>query len=246
MGKRLKYKLWNETEIKFLQDNFKSLTNLELANKIKKTEGSIIAKLHKLHFRRTKEDISKILTRKFNINNISQPKKPWSNEEMQILSKNYSFMNNRDISKLLNRNMDSLEIKAFRIGLKKSKTFIKKNGLKARKCNLVLPNKPETSVFNIIKQNNLPFNYVGDGKIWFRGEHHSFNPDFLSKNPKHIIEVFGDYWHNRSDLIRKIDKERIATYSRYGYKTLILWDWELTNKKDIINKIRGFVENAKA
>ena len=103
------------------------------------------------------------------------------------------------------------------------------------------PTAPEQSLIKIIKENNLPFNYVGDGGIWLRGKHHSFNPDFLSKNPKHIIEVFGNYWHNREDM-KKRDEERLQTYSKYGYKTLIIWEHELKkNQQEILNKINKFM-----
>ncbi len=102
------------------------------------------------------------------------------------------------------------------------------------------PNKPEKILIEIIKENNLPFNYVGDGMIWFKGFGHSFNPDFLSKNPKHIIELFGDYWHNLPNVKEK-DKKRLQTYSKYGYKTLVIWENELKNKQEIINKINSFI-----
>jgi G:T-mismatch repair DNA endonuclease (very short patch repair protein) len=104
----------------------------------------------------------------------------------------------------------------------------------------IRPNNPETILSNLIKENNLPFNYVGDGAVWFRGENHSFNPDFLSKNPKHIIELFGDYWHNREDS-KKRDTERLKTYYHYGYKTLIIWEHELKNPNQVIEKIKIFV-----
>lgn len=102
------------------------------------------------------------------------------------------------------------------------------------------PNNPEKIMVKLIQENNLPFNYVGDGKIWFRGENHSFNPDFLSKNPRHIIEVFGEYHHNLPKNKEK-DKERIETYSKYGYKTLIIWSKELRNPAQVINKINNFL-----
>jgi len=106
------------------------------------------------------------------------------------------------------------------------------------------PNKPETTMINIIKKNNLPFNYVGDGKIWFRNNFGAFNPDFLSKNPKHIIEIFGDYWHNLpKNKIR--DKYRLKAYSKYGYKTLIIWENELQDEKKVVEKIKLFVGGIK-
>lgn len=109
------------------------------------------------------------------------------------------------------------------------------------------PTKLEKMVNDLIQQNNLPFDYVGNGKIWFRGEKNSFNPDFLSKNSKHIIEIFGDYWHS-SQKAKERDKERIATYSKYGYKTLVIWEYELVTRRkknlteqEILNKIKSFL-----
>lgn len=121
-----------------------------------------------------------------------------------------------------------------------------KNGgaLKARKANESLPNKPEKLIIKIIRENNLYFYYVGDGKIWFIGITQHFNPDFINKEKKLIIELFGDYWHNRKDSkIRDI--ERLETYSKYGYKTLIIWDYELKNPESVLNKIKEFVKNDK-
>ena len=106
-----------------------------------------------------------------------------------------------------------------------------------RKYQHIRPNKPEKIMINLINNNNLPFNYVGDGTIWVG----KFNPDFLSKNPKHIIEMFGDYWHNLPDVMVR-DKERLKTYSKYGYKTLIVWEHELKNTNQVINKIKGFIK----
>lgn len=102
------------------------------------------------------------------------------------------------------------------------------------------PNVPERKLIKIICENNLPFNFVGDGKIWFKGENHSFNPDFLSKNPKHIIEIYGEYHHNLTKNKIK-HEERIKTYESYGYKTLVIWSKELKDEKNIINKIRDFI-----
>ncbi len=113
--------------------------------------------------------------------------------------------------------------------------------LKARKANNFRPNKVESILINLIIKNNLQFNYVGDGKFWLKGEKHSFNPDFLSENPKYIIEVFGNYWHNLSH-IKIRDKERLKTYEKHGYKTLIIWEKELKNLDNVKEKINNFAE----
>lgn len=106
------------------------------------------------------------------------------------------------------------------------------------------PNKPETFVINIIKKNNFLFNYVGNRSFWLKGQNHMYNPDFVDKGRKQIIEVYGDYWHNRPDY-KERDIERLKTYKQHGYKTLIIWQHELENLNTITNKISAFIENGK-
>jgi len=109
------------------------------------------------------------------------------------------------------------------------KHFLKNKGISPK----------EKILFDIIKENNFPFNFVGDGKIIIKG----FCPDFLSKNPKHIIELFGSRHYSPYDKER--DKRRIEAYSSLGYKTLIIHNWELDEKHkkriNVINKIREFI-----
>lgn len=97
----------------------------------------------------------------------------------------------------------------------------------------------EKQLLEIIEQNKLPFNYVGDGKVIFNG----FCPDFLSKNPKHIIELFGD--EHYSKINKERDERKLKAYSSLGYKTLIIWNWELDKnnyKENIANKIKEFIK----
>lgn len=115
----------------------------------------------------------------------------------------------------------------------------KQEWLKKMREGIKRPTKPERIIINLIKENNLPFNYVGDGAIWFKGYGTLFNPDFLSKNPKHIIEVFGDYWHRNT---QENDRKRLETYLKYGYKTLVIWEHELKNPNQVLNKINGFIK----
>lgn len=109
------------------------------------------------------------------------------------------------------------------------------------KGNRLKPNKKELMIIKIMKENNFSFKYVGNGRFWLRGKKYIFNPDFLDNNKKLIIEIFGDYWHNKKE-VKKRDKERIKTYSKYGYKTLIIWENELKNKFNVIKKITSFLQ----
>ena len=107
-----------------------------------------------------------------------------------------------------------------------------KKGMIRFKENVVYPTTPESILIGLIKKNNLLYEYVGDGKFWIN----KFNPDFISQTEKLIIEVFGDYWHNRDD-IKKRDSERINAYSKGGYRTLIIWEHELIElKKQLIEE----------
>ena len=112
-----------------------------------------------------------------------------------------------------------------------------KNTFKALKSNNISPNKPE-KLLNKILNRLCPneYKYVGDGKIIISG----FNPDFVHNNgSKKIIELYGDYWHNREDT-KKRDKGRFHAYKRNGYKMLIIWEHELENLNKVENRILEF------
>lgn len=105
----------------------------------------------------------------------------------------------------------------------------------------IKPNIPENKLIDIIESNSFNFKYVGDGRLWIIGENHSFNPDFVDEDNKLIIELFGKYWHTSKEAIEK-DKERLVAYSNEGYKTLIIWDYELTEESKVLNKINSFIK----
>ena len=99
------------------------------------------------------------------------------------------------------------------------------------------PNKPEKALNRLIGR-LLPkeYKFVGDGKVILGG----FNPDFINVNgQKKIIELYGNYWHNRIDW-KERDKRRIKTYKKYGYKTLIVWEHELKDLNRTKNRILNF------
>lgn len=80
------------------------------------------------------------------------------------------------------------------------------------------------------------YKFTGDGGIILGG----FNPDFINCNgQKKIIELYGDYWHNKKELISR-DKRRLKTYKKYGYKLLIIWEHELKDPEKVISKIMEF------
>lgn len=97
----------------------------------------------------------------------------------------------------------------------------------------IKPNKPECCVMGILNELFLhEWEYVGDGAIVINGK----NPDFINVNGKKlIIEVFGDYWHKgENPNIRK------SIFAKYGYDTMVLWESELKNRDDVVQKLKLF------
>jgi len=98
------------------------------------------------------------------------------------------------------------------------------------------PNKLEKVTINLIQQNNLNFIYVGNGEKIIDG----FNPDFIHKSKKIIIEVNGNYWHSLPKMIKK-DKRKLKAYKKNGFNTIVIWEKELKNPIKVINKIRSLL-----
>ena len=56
---------------------------------------------------------------------------------------------------------------------------------------------------------------------------------------KKIIEMYGDYWHNRPDWGKR-DERRLKTYKKLGYQTLIIWEHELKDLEKLRTKVMRF------
>jgi G:T-mismatch repair DNA endonuclease (very short patch repair protein) len=123
--------------------------------------------------------------------------------------------------------------------------LIKEGKLNPLKGQNIRPNNPETFINNILKDNCLTMKYTGDGSFWIAG----FNPDFVDNVNKKIIELFGDYWHNRPESITR-DNIKIQAYEKEGYKTLVIWEHEIQDRhgiplkdtKEAENKIKVFTK----
>lgn len=104
---------------------------------------------------------------------------------------------------------------------------------KQMKARNVKQNKAEKKLENIL--NSLypaEFKFVGDGQIIIFGK----NPDFINVNgKKQIIELYGKFWHQNDN-----PEERELLFKQAGFKTLILWDYEL-KRSDVSAKIKDFV-----
>jgi very-short-patch-repair endonuclease len=94
------------------------------------------------------------------------------------------------------------------------------------------PNKLESSFIEMCRENNWPFEYVGDWKITIDGK----CPDFMDKN-RNLIELFGDFWHRGQN-----PEDRIHFFRERGYRCLVLWENEVKNNKEsVISKVNKFL-----
>ena len=96
------------------------------------------------------------------------------------------------------------------------------------------PTLLEQKVISIINKYNLPYDYVGDGKVFIACK----VPDFINNNgEKKLIEVAGDYWHTPEEM-----EQRVKHFAKYGFKTLILWEHEINSlaEEEIAKRIREF------
>lgn len=94
-------------------------------------------------------------------------------------------------------------------------------------------NKKEQYLLDIIKNNSFPYTYTGSNKNCKRIANKV--PDFIHNSDNKIIELFGEYWHPKSD-----EEKRIKYFEANGYKCLVIWVKELKNKNALIKKIEGF------
>ena len=110
--------------------------------------------------------------------------------------------------------------------------------------------KPEVFLLELIQENSFPFEYVGNGAYFIigkedvngNGNHELFNPDFICREQRKIIEVYSR-WHITIKSNIKRDEKRELAYKNKGFGLLILFDYELIkeNRQYIINKIKEFL-----
>jgi len=98
-------------------------------------------------------------------------------------------------------------------------------------------NKPENLLNKLLQKLFVKeYKFVGNGEIILD----RFNPDFINiSGQKKIIELYGDYWHNRKEN-KERDKRRIISYTKLGYRTLIVWEHELKDLTNLKQKICKF------
>lgn len=94
------------------------------------------------------------------------------------------------------------------------------------------PNKIESRIIELIKREQLPLKFVGNGDMWIQGR----CPDFIHLNKKMVLEVFGEFWHNPKLNPRvsesKTESGTIEHYKRAGYDCRVVHYHDIWRMKD--------------
>lgn len=98
------------------------------------------------------------------------------------------------------------------------------------------PNKAELGLKKILDKAfpkefrlNVCGGFVLGGKV----------PDFVNVNGKKVVvEMAGRYWHKPS-----YEKERKATFARYGFRTAVIWEKELKDAQMVADKVHGVMHD---
>ncbi len=91
----------------------------------------------------------------------------------------------------------------------------------------------EIAFNKIVKENKLPYKFVGNGKFWIERK----NPDFINTNGQKIaIELF--YRRHKEQITGGYEKwrgDRIKVFKKYGWRVIFLEPSDLVNSVNIIN-----------
>lgn len=104
----------------------------------------------------------------------------------------------------------------------------------------IKPNGPESKLIRYCKEDKVPLEYVGDGRLVVGGK----CPDFIYTKGRKLVELFGRFWHSDDNAwynVKNDEKSRIEFFRKFGYETLVIWDSELKNKSEVMKKIKEFL-----
>jgi len=101
------------------------------------------------------------------------------------------------------------------------------------------PNKAELTLGDLLGRLFInEYRYVGDFSFFLGGR----CPDFMNVNgQKKLIELYGDYYHDQEIFPDTMTpEERISHFKDYGFNTLIVWEKELNDEPQLIEKLQAF------
>lgn len=103
--------------------------------------------------------------------------------------------------------------------------------------------KIELYVKKLITEEKLPFKHCGNGEFIING----LNPDFIHKDKKTAVEIYGCHWHGcricqkwkHGNRLYKKSMERISRIRNSGYKCFVIWEHDIRkNLEKVISKLK--------
>jgi len=99
------------------------------------------------------------------------------------------------------------------------------------------PTGLEAKIIAIIQSCQLPFFYTGDYRFFIGNGKTQLNPDFIHHNEKIVLELNSYRFHKKED-----EQQEIDAYTKHGWQCIVVWEDELNNEEQLIQKIRE-IEN---
>lgn len=253
-------KKWTKQEIDFIVNNSDILSTEEIANKLNRSESSIIKKRHSLGIKcKVRKNGSTI----------------WTDEEIEYLRLHVDNDSYEEIAKHLNKTEDSVRVKATRLNMLThgTKWSLGEEELLRHYCNtkniyelVYLLERSEKSIRHKANELGLKVQrkvrygskcedivkeildtYSIEYKRWCRPlKDYSYEADFLLGNI--IIEVQGDYWHGNTDVFPILDEKQVLAiekdkikkrlFENEGYKVYYIWENDINSN---VNKVKDFI-----
>lgn len=223
-------------ELKFLKNNFFSMTNRKLLDRINSMRDKQVQLSSMLH-----------QCRRLGLSRGIQIR--WSNEDIEFLKSHYKLHGDMELAKLL-----TVRKRTFRIikGEKVFRTFIHKNIEKKRE--LLGLKRTDKEIFEIRQRNLKIFpgiGYTSEDNCWSRGQRDIFPENeiriwCLNDRPRKVIKINGKFefmnrwnWENKHG---PIPKSLVLSCKTNNPLNCDPDNWELISREEAIIKNRGSVE----
>lgn len=102
------------------------------------------------------------------------------------------------------------------------------------------PTSLENAFLKFIQRDNLPFSYCGNGTLIIGGK----CPDFYNNNGKKICidirpKIMCKIWNKCTP--EEYERQRMEHFAKYGWKCIVIWDEDLHNEQEILEKMKGIL-----
>lgn len=223
---------WTFEQDQFLKDNYRNMNYSvsDIANILGKCESSV-------------------QYRAVNVFGIYRKDELFSEDERKLIQKLYPNNRTSDfIDKFPGRTIDQLERYARRMGVKKTKDYIRWVTLEGTK-NSIETSKPQKMINDLLDEMNIK--YIGEYNCKYYLVDHYLSDYHL------MIEVQGDFWHcspflsnksNTSGIKENLIKDkRKHTYvkNKYGIEILYLWEKDINENFELCKKLIELYINKK-